>query len=144
MDASSIFLPIHILALIYVAWNIFHADHMGFNWMRWKVSTLDKELIAKYHRGSWIGLGIMIMSGFVLFYPMREFLLSRPQFYVKMGFVLALIINGVAIGHLSKISTEKSFVSLSTTEKIPLFISGAVSTISWIGATVTAFLLIPE
>jgi hypothetical protein len=144
MDSETIFLPIHILGLLYAGWNIVHADHMGFDWMRGKVPTLDKKAVAKYHLGSWIGLGTMLISGFGLFYPMREFLLTRPQFFVKMGFVLALTINGLAIGHLSKISTEKAFVSLSTTQKIPLFISGAVSTISWIGATIMAFLLIPE
>ena len=117
MDISSIFLPIHILALIYVAWNIIHADHLGFSWMRWKISTIDKNLISKYHRGSWIGLITMIISGFFLFYPMREFLLSRPQFYVKMGFVLALVINSFVIGNLSKIPTTRTFASLSIKEK---------------------------
>ena len=86
----------------------------------------------------------MIITGLFLFYPMREFLLSRPQFYIKMGFVLALCINSVAIGYFSKIPTKKTFASLSNKEKLPLFISGALSTISWIGAALAGLYLIPD
>lgn len=144
MEISTIILPLHIISLIYVAWNVVHADHMGFNWIRSKVVTLNESTIKKYHHGSFIGLGLMIFTGLILFWPMREFLLTRPQFYAKMGFVTALFINGFVIGHLSKVSTSKSFASLTLGEKIPLFISGGVSTISWIGATIAALFLIPE
>ncbi len=144
MEIETIFLPLHLISLLYVAWNIVHADHMGFNWMRGKVDKLNDSEVKKYHHGSFIGLGLMIVTGIVLFWPMREFLLSRPQFYVKMGFVLALTINGVVIGYLSKISTTKTFSSLTLREKIPLFISGTVSTLSWIGAALGGLFLIPE
>lgn len=144
METGNVFLPLHLISLLYVAWNIFHADHMGFNWVRGKVDKLDESMVKKYHYGSFIGLGLMIFTGFILFWPMREFLLSRPQFYVKMGFVTALLINGVVIGYLSKISTVRTFASLTLREKIPLFISGAISTLSWIGAGLGGLFLIPE
>ncbi|MCF7843375.1 hypothetical protein K9M47_00575 [Candidatus Gracilibacteria bacterium] len=144
MEIASIALPLHLISLVYVAWNVVRADHMGFNWIRGKIGILDENIVNKYHRGSWLGLGMMIVTGSLLFWPMREFLLSRPQFYVKMGFVTALLINGLVIGHLSKLSTTKTFSSLSLREKIPLFISGAVSTVSWIGAALGGLFLIPE
>lgn len=141
---ETIILPIHILTLIYLAWNIIHADHLGFTWMRGTVPILNASVVNKYHYRTLGGLLMMIITGLFLFYPMREFLLSRPQFYIKMGFVLALCINSVAIGYFSKIPTKKTFASLSNKEKLPLFISGALSTISWIGAALAGLYLIPD
>ncbi len=141
---ENVFLPLHLISLAYVAWNVFHADHSGFNWMRGKEKLLSKKEVSKYHHGTWIGLILMVITGASLFYPMREFLLTRPQFYVKMSFVLVLIINGLAIGKISHIATEKTFDSLTAQEKFPLLLSGAISTIAWLGALITAFFLIPD
>jgi hypothetical protein len=141
---ETIILPLHLLSLIFVFWNVFHADHMGFTWIRGSKQLLDANIIKKYHYRTLVGLALMIITGLSLFWPIQEFLLARPQFYVKMGFVLALIINSFVIGSLSKIATSKSFASLTTKEKIPLVISGAVSTVSWLGAFIMAFFLIPD
>ena len=141
---EQLFLPLHLLSLAYVAWNIVHADHMGLNWMRGKVKVLNEAKVHMYHRGSWIGLALMFVTGLALFWPMREFLLTRPEFYTKMAFVVTLICNGVLIGNLKNKATMRTFASLSIEEKIPLFLSGAVSTISWLGAAVMAFFLIPD
>jgi hypothetical protein len=141
---EQIILPLHLLSLLYVAWNIVHADHLGFQWIRGKVLKLDEKKVYKYHKGSWIGLSLMITTGLLLFWPMREFLMTRPQFYIKMAFVVTLIVNGFVIGSLQKTATTKMFTSLTTREKIPLFVSGAVSTLAWFGAAATAFYLLPE
>ncbi len=141
---EQLLLPLHLLSLLFVAWNILHADHMGFNWIRGKVQTLDASKVRKYHRGSWIGLSLMISTGLFLFYPLRELLVTRPQFYIKMAFVITLICNGFVIGKLQHIALEKPFASLSNSQKIPLFICGAVSTLSWLGAATMAFFLVPD
>lgn len=144
MDTSDLLLPLHLLTLTFVAWTALHADHMGFKWILGREQTLDKETTEKFHTRIWIGLGGMILTGFLMFWPMREYLLSRPQFYAKMFFVLALVANGFAIGSLQKVAFRKSFKELTTKERVPLLISGAVSTISWIGAATLAFFLVPE
>lgn len=141
---ENIFLPLHLISLSYVAWNIIHADHMGFNWIRGTVQILNENKVTKYHKGLWAGLALMITTGLFLFWPLREFLLARPLFYVKMAFVITLIGNGLVIGILQKTATSKTFASLSLKEKLPLFISGAVSTLSWIGAALAGLFLIPE
>ena len=141
---SDFILPLHILSLLFVVWNVINADHIGFTWIRGTESILDPKVVQKYHRGTWIGLGLMIFTGSFLFWPMREFLLTRPQFYIKMGFVLALIINGLAIGNLQKRATTQRFRNLTQQERIPLFISGGISTISWLGAAAMAFFLLPD
>ena len=143
-DMSDVFLPLHLISLAFVLWNVLRADHAGFLWVRGIKKILDESMVRKYHRGTWIGLCCMIFTGLFLFYPMREFLLERPQFYIKMFFVVILILNGFAIGKLSNIATQKSFSSLSTKEKLPLVISGLLSTIAWLMVIASAFYLIPD
>lgn len=144
MNISDIVLPVHILVLIFIAWQVVQADQLGFEWMRGKVRTLDEVRVGMYHRNTWIGLGGMIATGLLMFWPMREYLLTRPQFYIKMSFVLALIINGFVIGRLQKLATTKAYAGLTTKEKLPLLISGAISTLGWVGAATMAFFLIPN
>ena len=137
-------LPLHFIVLGFTAWNIICADHMGFNWIRGKVSTLKSGEVKKYHYRVWIGLGLMILTGFFLFWPLREFLLTRTQFYVKIAFVAALIIKSFIIGYLQETAIIKTYASLSLKEKLPLFISGAFSTACWTLTAVAGFYLIPE
>lgn len=61
-----------------------------------------------------------------------------------MAFVVTLICNGLVIGKLQHVATTKTFSSLTFTEKLPLFISGAVSTLAWVGATLGGLFLIPD
>lgn len=139
-----IILPLHIAVLVFVAWQVLRADHLGLDWVRGNLRTLDAVTVAKYHRNTWIGLGGMITTGFLLFWPMREYLLTQPQFYVKMGLVALLVTNGLAIGKLQKVATSRAYRELSFKEKLPLIISGAVSTLGWVGAATIAFFLIPD
>lgn len=140
---SDILLPLHLITLGFIFWTIIHADHLAFTWIRGKIAILPKEKIQKYHRNTWIGLSCMILTGFLLFWPMREFLLTQPQFYAKMAFVLTLIANGFVIGHLQKVALTKSFNQLTLKEKIPLFISGGISTLAWVGAALGGLFLLP-
>lgn len=141
---NDIILPIHLTILAFIAYNVIRADHIGFTWITGKVKTLDRALVKKYHYRVWIGLGFMIFTGFLMFWPLREFLLTRTQFYVKMAFVATLIINSFTIGYLQETAITKSYASLSFKEKLPLFISGTVSTACWILTAAAGFYLIPE
>lgn len=144
MDLSDVILPLHLLTLAFVAWTALHADHMGLNWMRGKARTLDGKKVRTLHNRTWLGLCGMAITGFLMFWPMREYLLGRPQFYAKMFFVFALIVNGFAIGRLQNVALTKPYAELTTRERLPLLISGAVSTISWISAATLAFFLVEE
>jgi hypothetical protein len=141
---EKILLPLHFIVLGFTAWNVVLADHMGFSWIRGKVKTLDAREVKKYHYRVWTGLVLMIVTGFFLFWPLREFLLTRTQFYVKMAFVAALVINSFVIGFLQETSITKTYASLTFKEKLPLFISGAVSTVCWILTAAAGFYLIPD
>lgn len=141
---QDIILGFHLLTLAFVAVTIFQADSLAFSWIRGYEAVIDAEESRKLHKRTWIGLALMIATGVLLFWPGRDYLLTRPQFFIKMAFVLALIVNGFIIGSLQKVATEKSYASLSAREKLPLFISGAVSTISWAGAAIMAFFLMQD
>lgn len=144
MNLNDIILPLHLLVLAYAAWNIFQADHLGFKWIMGKVNILDKAKVQKYHHRVWFGLIGMIVTGFIMFWPMHEYLLTRWQFLLKASFVLALVANGFAIGSIQEIATKKWYKELTLREKIPLFISGAISTIGWVGAAIMAFFILPD
>lgn len=144
MSIEAILVPVHLLVLVITIWNIARADHAALLWIRGKVATLEVTLVKTYHTRVWVGLFLMIISGIFLAWPMKEYLLTRPQFFIKMGFVVALVINSFVIGALQKVATTRTYSSLTTLQKLPLFISGGVSTLSWIGAALGGLFLIPD
>lgn len=141
MSLSDIFFPLHILSLIFSVGGILLADHQAFKWILGKEPTLDRAILLKYHHAVLLGLSLVIVTGFALFWPMREYLLSLNAFYIKMFFVVVLVINGFFIGKLMNVAVVKTYSELSFREKIPLLISGVASTLGWLGAFVSALFL---
>jgi len=131
----------HIISLIFSAFIIIIADHDAFLWFREKKQTLDSKKINRLHIVAWIGLVALIITGGFLFYPARNYLVHNVYFIIKMIFVAILVGNGFLIGKLSNIATQKPFSSLTKRERWPLFLSGTLSAMSWIGATITAFFI---
>jgi uncharacterized membrane protein len=144
MNPGTILLPLHLLILAFSAWNIARADHLGLAWIRGEKLTLTEQDISRYHTRVWIGLAGMIVTGFLMFWPVREYLLGRQQFLLKMFFVIALVANGFAIGNVQNVATRRKFMELTLREKAPLLVSGAVSTIGWLGAATMAFFILPD
>ncbi|MFA5870448.1 MAG: hypothetical protein WC842_00970 [Candidatus Paceibacterota bacterium] len=131
----------HIISLIFSGIIILIADHDAFSWFRGKIKVLDSKKIDRLHIATWIGLIALIITGGFLFYPARNYLIHNPFFIIKMVFVAILVGNGFLIGKLTHVATQKSFSSLTKGEKWPLFLSGTLSAMSWIGATIAAFFL---
>jgi hypothetical protein len=129
---------LHLLALAFSFLVIILADHDGWLYFRGKKQVLDAKRVERFHRYAWIGLGGMIVTGAFLLADESD-VLEEPAFYIKMFMVLALVINGVFIGRLSRIATTTPFASLTRRQKLPLLVSGAVSVTCWIGATVIGF-----
>jgi hypothetical protein len=130
MELSSLHLGIFLITLIFIV----RADHEGFSYVRGKRAVLDANRVIFYHRIIWVGLVLMITTGVLLMRPAWEFYIADPIFIAKMVFVLGLVVNGFFIGALSRIATKKPFVALTTRERVPLFISGAISVVAWIGS----------
>lgn len=131
-------LPIHGLGFFATIVVVIVADVNAGLWVLGKKELLNKKTIHLLHNLVNLGLLIIVTSGVLMFIPKMDYLLGLPAFMGKMAFVLALIINSFVIARHMDISTTRTFASLSKTEKRPLFISGLVSTVSWIGAFVLA------
>ena len=132
---------LHLIVLSITVIGVLLADHMGFQWIRGAKLTLDAKKLRLYHH--WVGVGLtsMIITGFFLFWPKKDFLLTHPQFIVKMMFVAFLVINAFAISELLRVATVRTFASMTLREKIPLFVSGGISTVCWLGAIIGGFFL---
>ncbi len=134
-------LVLHILSFGFVLGVTAIADKDAFQWIRGKVETLEATRMHQYHMLIWIGLITLIVSGIVLFYPMRLFLLQDLLFDVKLLFVGILVVNGILIGRLMHVALIKSFAELTGDESRALFVSGAISVMSWMCAAGIALLI---
>ncbi len=131
---------LHVSFLCLAGVGILIADHAAFNWMRGKTRTIGKKALFTAHWIVTTGLLGLIYTGLVLFWPVRDYLLTQPLFLIKMGFVAALLINSIVIEWLMHVAAYRPFKSLSMGQKAPLFLSGAISTASWAGAGLMALL----
>ncbi len=133
---------VHLFFLGLTALVIIYSDHQGFLYFLGKKETLSYTFLLWSHRLVWIGLIAMIATGVFLTLPAWTYRLQDPAFYVKMGFVLVLVVNAFAIGKLSEVAAERSFSSLQASQKRTLLLSGVLSATSWVGATLVGFLFL--
>lgn len=138
-DVTVLVLPFHIILVMCVLAGIVIADREAYLWMRGRKETLMLGALLLHHRLMWCLLAGLIVTGVIMFWPIRDYLLATPAFYIKLAFVITLIANSIAIDRLIPIATRRPFRTLSQNEKRPLFINGAVSLISWLGAIIAAF-----
>lgn len=131
----------HLFSLGLSVCGIILADHTGFTWIRGKVDIVRPKTLHLLHWAVGIGLGLMIGSGSVLFWLEHAYLLGTIAFYIKMAFVVALLLNSFFIERLMHTATIQPFNSLTASKKIHFYISGAISTFCWFGAFVSAFFL---
>lgn len=141
MKTEFIFLPLHIGILLFIIWNIYKADHMGFYWILGKIEKLNASIVKKYHRNIFFGLIGMVITGIGLYIPLREKLSGSTAFKIKMAFVIVLFINSFVIYRFMPIASEKKHSELSMKEKLPLMMSSVISTLSWVGALIAVMFL---
>ncbi len=135
-------LQIHLSAVFATLLLVVVADIHGLLWILGKMQTLPHKRMRFFHTAAWIGLSIIILAGIFMFLNESSYMLAKTAFKLKMFFVLCLIVNAFVIGSHLMIATIKPFASLSFKEKLPLLISGAVSTTCWIGAFISAKFLL--
>lgn len=130
---------IHLAILLVTAVAILYSDHMGYAYMRGKITLLPHTLVRKLHYAVLVGLGLLIMTGVLLSLSRWEYLLGEPIFYVKMAFVGVLIFNAWAIGKMSHLASERPFAALHAEERQLLIFSGALSGIGWVVTAVIGY-----
>jgi hypothetical protein len=134
-------LPVHIGAFVVTITGVILADLYALLWVIGKFPTLQSRYLTGLHYVVGTGLLVSITSGFLMFWPLREYLVTVEAFWVKVVFVMVLIINSFVISAHMHIHTTQTFSSLSKTQRLPLFLSGATSAISWVTVFVAALLL---
>lgn len=120
---------------------MYFADREAMAWMRGTKSVLDPVHMARLHHSAWFTLGALIATGTALALPRADYLFSQPLFVVKLLFVGVLVANGILIGRLVGPATAIPFSTLSPSEKLPLFVSGAVSFVSWLAVVAIALFI---
>ena len=131
-------LPLHILFAVVAVATVVVADLHALGWVAGKFTVLPERRLIALHDIVYGGLLGLIVTGVLMFWPLSSYLLTQPAFLIKMGFVLALIINSVVISRHMPLAFTRSFSSLTFRERLPLFISGGISAISWVGALTAA------
>jgi hypothetical protein len=131
-------LPFHVGAFFITLIAVVVADLQALLWVLGKLPTLDKKQIHRLHSMVEVGLLVIVTTGILLALPVADYLVTITAFLLKMTFVFALIINSFVIKRHMDIPTTRTFASLTTGEKIPLLVSGLVSSASWIGAFICA------
>lgn len=134
-------LTLHVLSVIFSFCVVIFSDKVGFSWIRGKKQTLEHKTVRMLHILTWVGLLALIITGVILFWPFKNYLLHQPLFIIKMLFVAALVVNAFLIGKLMHVATEKPFQSLTFSEITPLVLSGTISIFSWFGALIIALVL---
>ena len=125
---------LHVIILLCTVAVILYADHYALGYVRGTKSTLDPKRMHYLHIAVYAGLAGMIASGVTMVAPYWRYFISDTAFLVKMGFVAVLVVNSVFISHLMHHAYKTPFAELSKKTKYALFLSGAASTLGWLGA----------
>lgn len=132
---------IHASIAIATLLAVVYADEQALRWFMGKTETVKASRVKLLHYLVTAGLALLIITGGLLYKDLATIYVSIPTFITKMTMVLALILNTYAIERFSRVALTRSFASLSPRERVPLFISGAVSGGAWATAFICGLLL---
>lgn len=143
IEIKTIFLIVHLFGVVFGMGAAFITDIMFMKSVKDKVlSPEELSFISLGSKVVWAGLSIIILSGIGLFYLDSEYYLNSSKFLTKMVIVLILTINGIFFHfkHLPLLS-KQTYKKLTESEEFVrkssfLFVSGAISTVSWISTLI--------
>lgn len=140
---QDVFFALHLTFLALAALGILMADKLAFAWLLGKTPTISPRRLLLLHWLVTIGLAGLVGTGLLMFWPLRLYLMHEPQFWAKMFLVFCLLVNSFFIEAFMHKATTHPFTSFTLNQKVPLFISGGVSALCWLGAAGLAFFLLP-
>jgi hypothetical protein len=134
---------LHLVGLALGAGAAFFSDFLFTHSLKDRKFTTDEFVIIKLaSKVVWLGLGLLLLSGILLFLSNYEGYLDSTKFLSKMTIIWLLALNGVIfhIKHIpligqvvdKDITKEKDFIESSRS----FFVSGAISGVSWMAALV--------
>lgn len=135
-------LPLHLVAFFVAITGVVLSDlHAGW-WLVKGTMRLPRRRLEWLHHIVGVSLAAAVVSGALMAWPVWQFLITDLSFQIKLGLVGALILNSVFIGRHVALASEYTWCELRWSERIPLLVSGSVSTIAWVG-TFTAAQFLP-
>jgi uncharacterized membrane protein len=151
VDAQEYSLTVHLLGVVLGLGGTTVVDVMFFHFLRnYKITPQEAVIMHLLSQMIILGLTLLIVSGFALFYTDQEGYLASGRFLMKMTAVLVATING---GFLNFYITPKmkqiSFVGGDNMDqhknfKRIAFATGAISIVSWYSAFFLAMIKVLE
>lgn len=151
IDFKTLYLILHLFGIALGAGAAFFSDIMFFSAMKdMKFSSTEIRFLKLGSRTVWIGLGLLVISGILLFTTDPAKYAHSSKFLAKMTIVAVIIANGYVFHriHIPRIMRHAREELPSSDEfkrkSISMFASGAVSVTSWVSAVILgAFKKIP-
>ena len=136
---------LHLVGIVLGFGAALMADLFFFKFLKERKVTEDEVKTLKvFSRVIWLGLGIIILSGLLLFLSNIEFYLGSAKFLTKMSVIGVIVVNGLVLNFaVTPKLTSISFTAGENEDKRMqsarslAFAAGAVSATSWW----TAFIL---
>lgn len=141
----SLLLGFHIAGVVIGLGGAFFSDALFMASVRdGSISEAEMRRLTRVSRIVWTGLVVLFMSGIGLFLLAPAFYLASHSFLAKMTLVGILLANGILFHavHIPwlKRRTGRPFSQAVDFEfrRLSLLVSGAISSVSWMGAFVLA------
>lgn len=132
-------LTLHFFSLIITIPAILYSDYSGFKYFTGKEPLMNHKKMKILHALVFAGLFLLITTGTLVMIPIWAIMLENPFFYIKIAFVLTLLVNGLFIGKLIEKATTTPYINLPKEDKVFLMTSGAISAISWVSVIIISF-----
>ena len=139
----ALWIILHLIGVAFGAGGAFVSDALFFSALEDKrLSQTELRFLKLASTLVWIGVGILLVSGAGLFWEDKTRYLASSKFLVKMTIVLVIIVNGLVFHyrHMPLMQSANGGDVRRTARfraKSPLlFVSGAVSAVSWLSALI--------
>ena len=133
-----VILNIHIVSMIGTIVLVVVSDVLALRWWYGWQASLSYTKMRNLHYAVGTGLLVSITTGALMASTAFSYLITQPAFVLKMAFVLLLCINAFVIHQHLVLATTYTYDSLTSREQKKLMLSGAASTVGWVGVLVAS------
>lgn len=131
----------HLSILVATLVAILYSDQLAWRYLVGNIEVLDERTMRRLHYAVGAGLVGMVATGAWMAYPAFWTLWALPLFKLKLAFVALLALNTFNMGLAIDVASMAPFRELPAKQKARLLFGGALSSFSWLGAIVCAFIL---
>lgn len=133
----------HLIGVVLGVGGAFASDAMFFSAFKdMRLTKTEMRFLDIGSRMVWLGLIVLVTSGYLLFQLEPAFYLNSDKFLAKMTIVLIIILNGIFLhARLIPLCRRHIDSDLPSSDEFMrnrafMFTSGAISLVSWISALI--------